>query len=369
MPIGRDIRESLAKIFFHNPISDIPYKPREYINLAKIHGMEEGLAPIKNGVERVYLESLRTRDIELCLSTFAEYVKISCDGDGIKPVNKIGTFEAGTELLNAIFGALHNEPLTMFLENTGIQKVVFTRAGGDEVDFLFRKSGGIEEIISYETISEISPEGTALDLLEIMLVTQVTNTPFHFLDFHSPYAQSKLGKYGRKLLEEAEKFSGTKFYFTPSSSVGRCTLLEGYMSYLNKGGDLTISLEELAKKLMGEVEDICSKRVEETKLITKKHLWLSDDPTKKMQAYMTIRGDEDKKFAIFKDESRKLTLIFKAICGTLNSILERFFTVDDTEKYLFQELKRLQERMELNLKERELLEDIRKEFLVEIGED
>jgi hypothetical protein len=367
-----DIRGCLQEIFSHNLQSNVTYIPRVYSNLAREHGMEEGLAPIKNGVERKYLEALNTKNIDHCLKILGQWAKISCDGDGVKSNNKIGTYDVGTKLLNKIATALHNKPVSDFLKNLSIEREVFTRAGGDEFDFLLGRFDGIEEVYFYEITPTILTQGTILDLFSELIVSEVTNTPFPELDFHSPYAQEKLGPYGRTLLQKAEQHSGEKFYFTPSVAIGSCTLLEGFISYLNDGADLTLPIAELAKKLMGKVEDLCAKRVETTKVQTKKILWLSDDPGQKMQAYMTIRGDSDKEFAIFKDESRRLTKIQGCLIRASKEVNACFreYAKNSASTPILNELEaiilRLENLIDLNLEEREDLEDIKKEFEINI---
>jgi len=236
----------------------------------------------------------------------------------------------------------------------------------DEFDFVLSGTREMDEIASYEISLGITMKDTILNLFVTLINYEVASAPFVELDFHSSYTQKQLGEYGRELLGKAEE-SGGKFYFTPSISIASCTLIEGFLSYINNSGDLSLPIEELAKKLMGEVEDICHARVDIVKKYRKKTLWMSEYPREKMQAFVTIRGDEDREFAMFKDESRRITGNLKEIQGELDGVLVVFSRHKNLNNFL-KKLHSINTMLKKNLEERCELENIEKEFLV-TGDD
>lgn len=362
-----EIEQYLEEIFKRNTSSQkISLTPKKYYNLAQECGFQEGPACIKEVVEGLFLKALHTGNINSCIQILKRSAKVRGDGDGIKSNNKLGGYDKGSLLLRKIALALKNEAIMSFCQKFSIHIEVISRVGGDEFDFVLFCDREMDEITSYEVSPEMVMEDTILNLFVTLINFEVANTPFPELNFHSEYTQKQLGEYGRELLRKAEE-SGEKFYFTPSISVASCTLMEGFLSYMNNDGDFSLSIEELVKKLMGEVEDICHARVDIVKKFRKKTLWMSEDPREKMQAFVTIRGDEDREFAMFKDESRRLTAIFENIQKELTGILKSFTSQGDLNK-LMKDLHAVNLALEENLKKRQSLEDVEKEFLV-TGDD
>lgn len=294
--------------------------PQNYENLAAKHGFHEGGAWIKNEIRDIFIQTLFSGyPVAEIKTRLKQVAKIRFDLDGLKTVNDIGNHRLGDALLDLVAGTLHNQTIHAFCKKH-LLVMEIDRAGGDEFDVLVKRSIG--------SVDETAP--CAIDgsthrplylILRNLVISEVSKIPFPDLDFHNPETNDRLGEYGQRLLEKAERSLG-KFHFTPSVTAGECILWDILESFLQTYDKTKFcSKEAVGNALMGMAEDISGDLVTTRKINLKKRLWDSACPANNLQALLITRGTADQESAIRLHEAERINRLRSNISSELYRLI------------------------------------------------
>ena len=294
--------------------------PPNYEKLAAKHGFHEGGAWIKNKIRDIFIQTLfNGYSIAEIKTRLKRVTKIRFDLDGLKTVNDVGSHRLGDILLDLVAGTLHNQTVRNFCEKHSL-KMEIDRAGGDEFDVLVRRSAGsIDEMVPCVASA---PSHRPLHLiLRDLVISEVSKIPFPDLDFHDPETNDRLGGYGQRLLEKAERSSG-KFHFTPSVTAGECIFWDILVSFLQTHDkNKAFSKKVLGDTLMGMVEDISGDLVTQRKIVFKEKLWESACPANNLQALLITRGTADQESAIRLHEAERINRLRTDVSSELYRLI------------------------------------------------
>ncbi|MDP1883896.1 MAG: hypothetical protein Q8L10_00865 [Candidatus Moranbacteria bacterium] len=294
--------------------------PPNYEKLAAKHGFHEGGAWIKNEIRDIFIQTLfNGYPIAEIKTRLKRVAKIRFDLDGLKTVNDIGSHRLGDVLLDLVAGTLHNRTIRDFCEKHSL-KLEIDRAGGDEFDVLVRRStGSVDEMVP--CAASEPPHRPLYLALRDLIIYEVSRISFPDLDLHDPEINDRLGEYGQRLLEKAERSSG-KFHFTPSVTAGECIFWDILVSFLQtQDKNKVFSKKTLGDTLMGMVEDISGDLVTRRKVVLKEKLWESACPANNLQALLLTRGTADQESAIRLHEAERINRLRTDISSELYRLI------------------------------------------------
>ncbi|MFA7208702.1 MAG: hypothetical protein WC120_00295 [Parcubacteria group bacterium] len=300
------------------------HPPQNYENLAAKHGFHEGGAWIKNEIRNIFIQTLfNGYPIAEIKTRLKQVAKIRFDLDGLKTVNDIGNHRLGDALLDLVAGVLHNQAVYAFCKKHSLTMEI-DRAGGDEFDVLVKRSIG-----SVDEMMPCAIGGSACRPLHLglrdLVISEVSKVPFPNLDFHNPEINDRLGEYGQRLLEKAERSLG-KFHFTPSVTAGECVFWDIITPFLNEKNKV-FSKKTLGDTLMGMVENISGDLVTQRKIILKEKLWESACPANNLQALLITRGTADQESAIRLHEAERINRLRSNISSELYRMIIKKYSL------------------------------------------